>query len=96
VREARKRTQETDAEGLSPKDLRDTYGSWLITAGVQLAYVSDQLGHADTAVTAKHYARWTQAGAYREPLTVTPGEVPADLLAQLPKRHHFGGDGASR
>ncbi len=38
------------------KDLRDTSASQLLTAGVQLGYVSMQLGHADVAVTAQHYA----------------------------------------
>ena len=42
----------------SPKDLRATYGSWLLSLGVQLSYVSQQLGHSDVAVTARHYARW--------------------------------------
>ena len=40
------------------KDLRDTFASQLITAGIQLGYVSKQLGHADLQVTAQHYARW--------------------------------------
>ena len=65
------------------KDLRDTFASQLLTAGVQLGYVSSQLGHADVAVTAKHYARWIEAEIYREPMDIEPGEVPADLLARL-------------
>ena len=65
------------------KDLRDTFGSQLVSAGVPLAYVSRQLGHADVAVTARHYARWTGGDDYREPVRLLPGEVPADLLARL-------------
>jgi len=42
----------------SIKDLRDTYALQLLTAGVQLGYISVQLGHADPNMTAKHYARW--------------------------------------
>jgi len=38
--------------------LRDTYASQLLTARVQLGYVSRQLGHSDVAVTARPYARW--------------------------------------
>jgi integrase len=34
-----------------PKDLRDTYASQLLTAGIQVAYVSRQLGHADLTTT---------------------------------------------
>jgi len=33
-------------ERRSPKDLRDTYASWLLSLGVQLGYVSQQLGHS--------------------------------------------------
>jgi integrase len=40
------------------KDLRDTFASQLLTAGVQLGYVSAQLGHSNVAVTAQHYAKW--------------------------------------
>jgi integrase len=44
-------------ERRNPEDLRDTYASWLLSLGVQLGYVSQQLGHADVGVTARHYAR---------------------------------------
>ncbi len=64
------------------KELRDTFASQLLTAAGQLGYVSRQLGHADVAVTAKHYARWCGED-YREPMALRPGEVPADLLARL-------------
>lgn len=64
------------------KDLRDTFASHLLMATGQLGYVSRQLGHADVAVTAKHYARWC-GEEYREPMVLESGEVPADLLARL-------------
>jgi integrase len=67
----------------SPKDLRDTFASQLLTAGVQLGYVSRQLGHSDVSVTARHYARWAGGDAYRSPLEVREDEVPADLLSRL-------------
>jgi integrase len=67
----------------TPKDLRDTFASQLLTAGVQLGYISTQLGHADVATTARHYARWTVDGSYRRALAVEPGEVPADLIARM-------------
>jgi integrase len=66
----------------SPKDLRDTYASQLLTVGVQLGYISARIGHADVAVTARHCARWA-GGNYRSPLVVEAGELPADLLARL-------------
>ena len=65
------------------KDLRDTYASQLLTAGVQLGYVSLQLGHSDVAVTARHYARWCGDDVYRDPIALAEGEVPADLLSRL-------------
>jgi len=65
------------------KDLRDTFASQLLTAGVQLGYVSDQLGHADVAVTARHYARWVRAAEYRPPMQLQSGEVPADFLGRM-------------
>jgi integrase len=72
-----------DLDGYTPKDLRDTFASQLLTAGVQLGYVSKQLGHADVAVTARHYAKWVEEDGYRRPLEVEEGEVPADLLARI-------------
>lgn len=36
--------------------LRDTHASALVAAGVSLQIVAEQLGHADTRVTEKHYA----------------------------------------
>ncbi len=63
--------------------MADTFASHLLTAGVQLGYVSMQLGHADVQVTARHYARWAGGDAYRSPLEVGEDEVPADLLARL-------------
>jgi integrase len=73
------------------KDLRDTFASQLLTAGVQLGYVSVQLGHADVGVTARHYARWAGGDGYRDPMRLEAGEVPADMLARLvgpPKSPH--------
>jgi integrase len=67
----------------NPKDLRDTFASQLLTSGIQLGYVSVQLGHTNSSVTAQHYARWVGGDKYRRPLEVQPGEVPADMLARL-------------
>jgi len=49
-------------------DLRDTFASQLLTAGVQLGYVSSKLGHSDVAVTARHYAKWAGGEMYRGPI----------------------------
>ena len=65
------------------KDLRDSYACHLLTAGVQLGWISVQLGHSDVATTARHYARWSGGDLYREPLHLEPGEVPSDFLARV-------------
>jgi hypothetical protein len=57
--------------------------SKLLTCGVNLAYVSRQLGHADIQVTTRHYARWCGGDEYREPMRLDAGEVPTDLLARI-------------
>ncbi len=56
--------------------------------GVQLGYVSRQLGHSDVSVTARHYARRAGGDEYRSPLEVSEDEVPADLLARLGEKSH--------
>ena len=66
------------------KDLRDTFASQLLTAGITLQYISGQLGHESACVTEKHYAKWIGDDDYREPMPLEEGEVPADLLARLP------------
>lgn len=66
-----------------PKDLRDTFASWLLSLSVQLACVSEQLGYADVAVTARHYAKWCGGNVYRDPMPLLPGEAPADLVARI-------------
>ncbi len=68
---------------VSPKDLRDTFASQLLTAGVQLGYLSAQLGHADLSTTARHYAKWCGDAEYNDPMARREGEVPADFLARL-------------
>ena len=68
------------------KDLRDTYASQLLTAGVQLGYVSRQLGHATPVVTTDHYAKWCGGDDYRDPVPVEEGELPSDLLARIAEK----------
>jgi integrase len=89
--------------GRTPKDLRDTFASQLLTAGVQLGYIGAQLGHQDVATTARHYATWASADAYRRALAVEAGEVPADLIARIEEiesphksPHYAKADGDSR
>ncbi len=70
------------------KDLRDTYASQLLSVGVQLGYVSKQLGHSDVSTTARHYATRVGGDTYRPPMDLLPGEVPADFLARLESESH--------
>lgn len=46
------------ADHYSPKSLRHSYASILLSEGANLLYVSRQLGHASTAITEKQYAAW--------------------------------------
>jgi hypothetical protein len=84
--------------GHTPKDLRDTYASWLVSLGAPVVWVSESLGHANLAITARHYTRWMDDAA-RQPVTreLDLGDVWPDLLARVgatiapestPKRPH--------
>ena len=44
-----------ELEGFAFHDLRHSFGSLLLDAGAPLAYVSEQMGHADTVITAQIY-----------------------------------------
>ena len=72
---------------MTPKDLRDTFGSWLVSLGIPMLYVSRQLGHSTTGVTETHYAKWIpgDGSLYLEPPRLEPGEIPADFLTRLPE-----------
>jgi hypothetical protein len=37
------------------------YGSWLLTDGVDVAYVTAQMGHRSIAITEKHYATYMKS-----------------------------------
>jgi len=41
-----------------PHQMRHTFGSLLINAGEPVTYVSRQMGHKDSAITLRVYARW--------------------------------------
>jgi integrase len=43
-------------DGLTPHDLRHTFGSWLIAQGEDVVYVSKQMGHSKPSITFDVYA----------------------------------------
>ena len=67
--------------GCVDPDLRDTFASQLVTAGIPVKYVATQLG--DTVMTTdRHYGRWVAPEGYRNPVQVADGELPCDLLSR--------------
>jgi len=42
----------------NPYQTRHTYASMMLSAGENLAWVSNQMGHCDVLITARTYARW--------------------------------------
>jgi integrase len=50
--------RQADLPGFRVYDLRHSYASRLLSAGVPLLYVSKQLGHAKPTTTLKHYAKY--------------------------------------
>ena len=76
--------REAELVDRSPKDLRDTFASWLLTLTGDLGYVSAQLGHSDPQVTVRHYTRWIPTVRRGRNAQLDEGELPPDLLAALP------------
>ena len=52
---------------------RHTYGSQLVTAGVNLNWIAKQMGHSTIKMLEKHYGRWMES------------EVP-DMAAQVSRK----------
>lgn len=70
----------------TPKDLRDTFASHLLTAGFPQLQIMRWIGHApgSVAMFRRRYARWIgdeNEWSFREPLRLAPGEVPTDVLS---------------
>ena len=53
--------------GFRTYDLRHTYASTLLSRGVPLLYVAQQLGHTKPSTTLKYYARWLPTKGERYP-----------------------------
>ena len=70
------------------KDLRDTYASHLLSAGVQLGYVSAQLGHADVGRDGEALRRWAGGDLYREPMQLKGGRGTGRLPRPARRESH--------
>ena len=79
-RQWRRITKRAGIAGTRPKDLRDTFGSFLLSNGIPLKYVSVQLGHSSTRTTERHYAKWIHGDDYQDPVRLSPRDLPADIL----------------
>jgi len=72
-----------------PKDLRDTFASRLLVAGIGQVQTMRWMGHApgSVAMFRERYAKWIgedEGGwQYRAPVALGAGEVPTDLFARL-------------
>jgi len=66
---------------VTPKQFRDTFASVQLTEGIALPWISSQLGHANTLVAQRHYAKFIST-SYRNPWAVPEGCTPADVLAE--------------
>jgi integrase len=53
-RESRRIKKRADLGPIRFKDLRDTYASQLLTAGISMQYIKGQLGHESVQTTEKH------------------------------------------
>jgi integrase len=49
-----------------PHQMRHTFASLLLQAGAPITYVSQQLGHRDSAITLRVYARWLPDASLRK------------------------------
>jgi len=66
-------------------DLRHTFASLLLNAGVPLPYVSKQLGHANQNTTLTHYSKWMDSTGY-------PAYVAWLTAQQKPKKTKESGN----
>lgn len=76
-------------EDLHPHDLRRTFGSWLVQAGVGIERVSELLRHGDVAITARVYAH-LRPGDLADAVAILDRPEPARSVTHLHTDLHTG------
>ena len=72
------------ANSHTPKCLRDTFASQLLSNGVSKERIQRYLGHSSVVVTETHYAKWVGNTEEWEEMERVDGEVTPDFMARLP------------
>ncbi|MEQ1527614.1 MAG: site-specific integrase [Gallionella sp.] len=69
----------------NPYQTRHTYASMMLTAGESPIWVAKQMGHADTNMIFRNYARWIPT------LNTMPGEKAVTMFSTLQSKKQIGG-----
>jgi integrase len=77
--------RDAQLKDLHPHDLRRTFGSWLVQAGVGIERVSKLLRHGDVAITARVYA-------HLRPTDLAEAVAILNPPARSPTGTHFHAD----
>jgi integrase/recombinase XerD len=85
-----------NTSAVSAHTLRRTYGSDLLNRGVPIEVISEQLGHARTAVTEAAYARLLKRTVRQRVLSSVTGGVAAGDSAAAAIKRLFRADAASK
>jgi integrase len=64
--------------------MRHTFGSLLVNAGEPITYVSRQMGHKDSSITLRVYARWMPDPAGRKGVDSLDSEDRVAKTLQMP------------
>ncbi|MDF0642951.1 MAG: site-specific integrase [Nitrospira sp.] len=85
ARSMRSVLKKAELPAFSPYDLRHTYASLLLSQGVPLLYVAQQLGHAKPTITLRYYARWIPSGNANHVglLERTPVRTPSRVSVEV-------------
>ena len=62
--------------------MRHTFASFLLQRGAPITYVSQQLGHRDSAITLRVYARWLPDSSTRKDVDELDATPDASKMCQ--------------